>query len=138
VEGVLGEGSYGFVLLAAHNQQECALKEMSKYRLKKYHKEHVALIEKELLRKIAHPGVITASGAFQTQSKLYLVLETCRGGEFMGYARQGLSEEAMRFYFAELVNTVEYLHSAGIVHRDLKVVSTPLSRRTCCLANGAI
>lgn len=71
---MLGEGSFGFVLLAAHEGRECALKEMSKYRLKKYHREHVALVEKELLRKIEHPGVITASGAFQTQTKLYLVL----------------------------------------------------------------
>jgi serine/threonine protein kinase len=92
VEGVLGEGSYGFVLLAVRDREEFALKEMSKYRLKKMHQEHIALVEKELLRKVAHPGIVKANGAFQTHSKLYLVLEVCRGGEIQKFARRGLTD----------------------------------------------
>jgi len=82
VEGVLGEGSFGLVLLASRNGEELALKEMSKHRLKKVHSEHIALIEKELARSMKHPGVVSGTSAFQSSSKLYLVLEYCGGGEF--------------------------------------------------------
>lgn len=68
------------MLLAAHNRQEYALKEMSKYRLAKNHCEYMAFVEKELLKNVSHPGIITLHGAFQTHSKLYLVLEPCQGG----------------------------------------------------------
>lgn len=81
----------------------------------------MALVEKELLKKMQHPGVVAAHGAFQTHSKLYIVLELCRGGDFLEYSRRGMSERAKRFYFAELVNIIEYLHLNGIIHRDLKV-----------------
>lgn len=105
---------------------------MSKYRLKKYHKEHVALVEKELLKKMKHPGIISAHGAFQTHSKLYIVLKLCRGGDFSEYSRKGMTEKAKRFYFAQLVNIIEYLHRNGIVHRDLKVRITLSSQLTYC------
>jgi serine/threonine protein kinase len=50
----------------------------------------------------------------------------------MELARGCLPEDAVRFYFAELVNIVEYLHSKGIVHRDLKVFLASYSLQTCC------
>lgn len=80
IECRLGEGAYGFVLLASREGKQYALKEMSKFRLRKLHLEHIALIEKELLRKMNHPGIVQSHFAFQTSSKLYLAMELCGGG----------------------------------------------------------
>lgn len=60
--------------------------------------------------------------AFQTEAKLYLILEFYRGGDlFTRLSREStFDEEDVRFYLAELTLALEHLHSLGIVYRDLK------------------
>ena len=60
--------------------------------------------------------------AFQTEGKLYLVLEFVAGGDlFSRISREvQLPEEHARFYLAELVLVLEHLHNFGIIYRDLK------------------
>ncbi len=54
---------------------------------------------------------------------MYLVLDFINGGHlFFNLYRQGVfTEEVARLYSAEIVSAVAYLHSLGIMHRDLKV-----------------
>jgi len=60
--------------------------------------------------------------AFQTPDKLYFVMDYICGGElFYHLSREKqFSEERVRFYGAEIVAAVEYLHDAGVIYRDLK------------------
>ena len=60
--------------------------------------------------------------AFQTDGKLYLILEYLSGGElFMQLEREGIFMEDMAsFYLAEILLALEHLHSEGIIYRDLK------------------
>lgn len=57
--------------------------------------------------------------AFQTETKLFLVMEYLPGGElFFHLSKRGLFlEEYAKFYAAEMVLAVEHLHSKGIIHR---------------------
>ena len=53
---------------------------------------------------------------------LFLVLEYMKGGDFSSIMRKlgRLDEDVTKFYIAEFILAVEYLHSLNIIHRDLK------------------
>ena len=58
----------------------------------------------------------------QTKRKLYFILDYCPGGElFFHLSREGrFSEKRAKFYAAQIVLALEYLHSLHIIYRDLK------------------
>jgi len=62
--------------------------------------------------------------AFITEAKVYLVLEYCSGGDLhqhlMAADHSRFPEPQARFYTAQLVLALEYLHELGVIYRDLK------------------
>lgn len=83
-----------------------------------------ALTEQEILATANHPFIVTLYHSFQSEGYLYFCMEYCSGGEFFRalQARQGkcLPEDGARFYAAEVVAALEYLHLMGFIYRDLK------------------
>lgn len=53
---------------------------------------------------------------------MYIVLELATGGEFFDYIATGgaFPENIARFYFRQLIDALDYVHTRGAVHRDLK------------------
>lgn len=68
------------------------------------------------------PFIVRLHAAFQSPTRLYLVMDFAAGGEIMWHLRRQamLSEEAARFYAAELLLALEFLHERRILHRDIK------------------
>eukprot|EP00200_Dunaliella_tertiolecta_P003728 CAMPEP_0202360384 /NCGR_PEP_ID=MMETSP1126-20121109/13346_1 /ASSEMBLY_ACC=CAM_ASM_000457 /TAXON_ID=3047 /ORGANISM="Dunaliella tertiolecta, Strain CCMP1320" /LENGTH=747 /DNA_ID=CAMNT_0048954081 /DNA_START=226 /DNA_END=2469 /DNA_ORIENTATION=- len=121
---VVGQGAFGKVLQVQHKATGAvhAMKIMKKERiLQKDHSEYVRS-ERDVLTSVVHPYIVNLRCSFQTQTKLYLVLEFINGGHlFFNLYRQGVFDEAVaRLYTAEIVSAIGYLHSIGIMHRDLK------------------
>jgi len=65
-----------------------------------------------------HPNIVRAIETFDYRDRLYIVLELCSGGDL--YSRDPYSESAAQNIVHSLVSACSYLHSKGIVHRDLK------------------
>lgn len=83
-----------------------------------------ALTEQDILATANHPFIVTLHHSFQSEEYLYFCMEYCMGGEFFRalQSRPGkcLPEDAARFYAAEVVAALEYLHLMGFIYRDLK------------------
>lgn len=82
------------------------------------------LAEQEILATANHPFIVTLYHSFQSKDYLYFCMEYCMGGEFFRalQTRPGkcLTEDDARFYAAEVVAALEYLHLMGCIYRDLK------------------
>jgi serum/glucocorticoid-regulated kinase 2 len=80
------------------------------------------VVEREILAKIDHPFIVKLHYAFQTETKLYLVMDFINGGElFFHLKREGrFLEDRVRFYAAECFLALKHLHEFGIIYRDLK------------------
>ena len=81
-----------------------------------------AMTERNVLSYIHHPFIVKLNYSFQTQKKLYLILEYCPGGDLGKLLqRKGkLDESVSKIYIAEIVLAIQYLHKREIIFRDLK------------------
>ncbi len=80
--------------------------------------------EREVLQTIRQsPFLVTMHYAFQTDSKLHLVLDYVNGGELFThlYQREKFTENEVRIYIGEIVLALEHLHRNGIIYRDIKL-----------------
>eukprot|EP00954_Amorphochlora_amoebiformis_P026507 1379687-Amorphochlora_amoeboformis.AAC.1 len=121
---LLGEGSYAKVFLATSKttKKKYAAKIVDKAHVIKHKKVEAVMQEKKTLSICKHPSIVHLHCAFQDEHSFYFVLEFVPGGElFELIQRMGkLPKPVARFYGAEIINVLEYLHGKGILHRDLK------------------
>lgn len=80
------------------------------------------LAERSILEQVQSPYIVKLYYAFQTDTKLYFVIDFLNGGELFTYLRQEhtFTEERAKIYAAELVEALSYLHRHGVLYRDLK------------------
>ncbi|KAK1279502.1 Protein kinase PINOID [Acorus gramineus] len=80
--------------------------------------------ERRILRRLDHPFLPTLYADFEAPRYSCLVMEYCPGGDLhsLRHRRPGkrFSVAAARFYVAEVLLALEYLHLLGIIYRDLK------------------
>eukprot|EP00073_Rattus_norvegicus_P041898 XP_008771566.1 PREDICTED: ribosomal protein S6 kinase alpha-6 isoform X2 [Rattus norvegicus] len=123
---VLGQGSFGKVFLVRKKTgpdagQLYAMKVLRKASLKVRDRVRTKM-ERDILVEVNHPFIVKLHYAFQTEGKLYLILDFLRGGDvFTRLSKEVLfTEEDVKFYLAELALALDHLHRLGIVYRDLK------------------
>ncbi|CAG8503257.1 3941_t:CDS:10 [Acaulospora morrowiae] len=123
---LLGKGDVGKVYLVREKKTNklYAMKVLSKKEMIKRNKIKRALAEQEILATSNHPFIVTLYHSFQSEDYLYLCMEYCMGGEFFRALQtrpgKSLQEEDAKFYAAEVIAALEYLHLMGFIYRDLK------------------
>ncbi|CAL9152550.1 unnamed protein product [Musa hybrid cultivar] len=122
----LGSGDIGTVYLSELAGMKCyfAMKVMDKISLASRRKLLRAQMEREILQCLDHPFLPTLYTHFESEKFSCLVMEYCPGGDLHTLRQRQpgkyFSEQAVKFYIAEVLLALEYLHMLGIIYRDLK------------------
>ncbi|XP_077305228.1 3-phosphoinositide-dependent protein kinase 1 [Lithobates pipiens] len=128
---ILGEGSFSTVVLAKEvtTGREFAIKILQKRHIVKENKVPYVTRERDVMSRLDHPFFVKLYFTFQDVDKLYFGLSYAKNGELLKYIRKigSFDETCTRFYTAEMVCALEYLHDKGIIHRDLKPENILLS-----------
>ncbi|CAH3043153.1 unnamed protein product [Pocillopora meandrina] len=127
---VLGTGAYGKVFLVRKRGgyftgNLYAMKVLKKATIVQKAKtaEHTRT-ERQVLEAVRRcPFLVTLHWAFQTESKLHLIMDYVNGGELFThlYQREKFTEDEVRIYIGEIIIAIEHLHRLGIIYRDIKL-----------------
>jgi len=121
---MIGKGAFGQVLQVRHKAtgKIYAMKIVKKRFVIEQQKVASTIAEKNILSAFQNPFIMALKFAFQSRSKLYLVMEYYTGGELLGHLeqKQRFSEDEARIMVAELMIALGHLHSLNFIYRDLK------------------
>ena len=121
---VIGKGGFGKVwkIQSKKTKTIYALKEMSKLKIIDKKSEKSINSEREFLSKLNHPFIVNMHYAFQDNQNLYLVMDILNGGDLRYHISRyhKFSEEQTRFFIANIIYSLQYIHSNNVIHRDIK------------------
>ena len=122
--GLLGQGSFGSVYLTKHrtSQKLFAMKVLDKLIINKRQLWKYAMAERNILSRTECPFVVQLLCAFQTEEKLFMVIEYCSGGDLKRQLKicQRFEERKAKFYICEIILAIGDLHKNNTIFRDLK------------------
>ncbi|CAL9054522.1 CBL-interacting protein kinase 18-like [Musa acuminata AAA Group] len=120
----LGKGTFAKVYYARNlkTSQGVAVKVIDKEKVMKIGLTDQLKREIAVMRLVSHPNVVQLYEVMATKSKIYFILEYVKGGELFNKIAKGrLKENVARKYFQQLISVVDFCHSKGVYHRDLKL-----------------
>ena len=121
---VLGRGSFGKVTLVQYKKtgEYYAMKSLKKDVLLDQDQVESTILEKKILQSLDHPFLVGMVFCFQTEERIYFVMPFVRGGELFQHLRASkfFPEDKVKFYSASIGLALDYLHSKGIIYRDIK------------------
>ena len=120
----LGVGGFGRVELvtAGPTSTPFALKKLKKNEIKDVKQQQHILNEKEIMLECRSPFIVKMYQTFNCPKYLYMLMEPCLGGELWTLLRNSrrFSDQTAAFYVACVILALDYLHTRGVIYRDLK------------------
>jgi len=124
---ILGTGLSGFVKLCYNRTTglSYALKTLSKFRSDGSDSNTLLMSEVQIMSELDHPNILRLFEYFETNDKIFLILEVCTGGHLLDNRRR-----PNQFHYPEkitcnlvqkMLRALKYLHSKHIAHCDLKL-----------------
>jgi polo-like kinase 4 len=130
----LGQGGFAHVYRAQVKQtgQEVAIKMIDKKQMKASRMTQRVEHEVKIHYQLKHPSILELYTFFEDKNYVYLVLELCHNGEIARYLKSrqscALDEDEARRFLKQIVDGMIYLHSNGILHRDLSLTNLLLTK----------
>lgn len=124
---VLGKGNFGKVMLAEtkSTKQLYAIKVLKKEFIIENDEVESTRSEKRVFliaNKERHPFLLNLHACFQTETRVYFVMEYISGGDLMLHIQRGqFGTKRAQFYAAEVCLALKYFHENGVIYRDLKL-----------------
>ncbi|XP_008821905.1 serine/threonine-protein kinase PLK4 isoform X2 [Nannospalax galili] len=133
VGNLLGKGSFAGVYRAEsiHTGLEVAIKMIDKKAMYKAGMVQRVQNEVKIHCQLKHPSILELYNYFEDNNYVYLVLEMCHNGEMNRYLKNRMkpfSESEARHFMHQIITGLLYLHSHGILHRDLTLSNILLTR----------
>ncbi|EJT80864.1 AGC/YANK protein kinase [Gaeumannomyces tritici R3-111a-1] len=120
---VVGRGAFGKVRIVERKDTNLsfALKYIRKDEVVRSESVRNIIRERRMLEHVNHPFICNLRYSFQDIEYMYLVVDLMSGGDLRFHiSRKTFTEEAVRFWIAELGCALRYVHGQGIIHRDVK------------------
>ena len=131
IKETIGKGTFSKVKLGIHKttKQKVAIKILDKSLISNTDELERISREMEILTTLDHPNIIKIFQIIENEKSYSIIMEYCINGELFNYIvkKEKLSEEESSFFYYQLINGLEYIHSKGITHRDLKPENLLLS-----------
>ena len=124
IKKTIGTGTFSVVKLGIHRitQKKVAIKILDKNKIESKDDLERIVREMQILTEMNHQNVIKVFKIYEEENNFSLIMEYCEEGELFNYIvkNQRLSEDETSYFFYQIINGIEYIHSKGIAHRDLK------------------
>lgn len=120
---VVGRGAFGKVRIVERKDTglSFALKYIRKDEVVRSESVRNIIRERRMLEHVNHPFICNLRYSFQDIEYMYLVVDLMSGGDLRFHiSRKTFTEDAVRFWIAELGCALRYVHRQGIIHRDVK------------------
>ena len=124
IKKTLGKGTFSKVKLGIHKatNEKVAIKILEKSKIKEKDDLQRIIREMQILNELNHPNIVKVYEICESEEYFFIIMEYCSGGELFNYIVKNhrLTEEESSFFFYQIINCLEYIHSKKIAHRDLK------------------
>lgn len=121
----LGSGTFGKVCKVQHKQSKelRAMKIISKNMVNDKVEYEQIEFEINILKRLDHPNILKLFEFFQDDINYYIVTELCEHGDLFEKLERMkcMNELAVKLLMYQILSSVSYLHSKGVIHGDLKL-----------------
>ena len=75
------------------------------------------------MKTLRHNSIVRILETIETENYILIIMENISGGDLLSFVkkRTKLNEKTARIIFKQLINSIKFIHSKGIIHRDIKL-----------------